>query len=203
MLMASYGWIFLSFLSGSIPVSVWLGQLFLKEDIRAYGDGNPGATNVFRAGNPVLGLTSLLLDVTKAALPVGICYFQFGFRGFLMFAIAVAPLLGHMFSPFLAFRGGKALAAALGVWIGLSSWQLSLPAVVGVVVGILVLTSPGWAVMLAMGLILLTLLFWFFQPLFFWVWAAETLLLAWTHRSDLRSPPAFHQRIRDLFHHSS
>ena len=196
--MTSYGWILLSFISGSIPFSVWFGRLFLKEDIRAYGDGNPGATNVIRAGSPALGVIALLLDVTKAALPVGICSFWLGYRGFLMFAIAVAPILGHMFSPFLRFKGGKALAAALGVWIGLSSWQLSLPAVSGVVLGILIFTSTGWAVLLAMGFILFTL-FLHPQPLFFWIWAAVTLLLAWTHRSDLRKPPEFHPRISKLF----
>ena len=195
--MTTYGWIILSFLSGSIPFSVWLGQLFLKEDIRAYGDGNPGATNVLRAGSSALGLISLLLDVTKAALPVGICYFWLGFRGFLMFAIAIAPLLGHMFSPFLGFKGGKALAAALGVWIGVSTWQLSLPAILGVVLGILIFTSTGWAVLLSMSFILITLFF-LPQPLFFWIWTAVTTLLAWTHRADLRKPPEFHPRIIKL-----
>jgi glycerol-3-phosphate acyltransferase PlsY len=100
-----------------------------------------------------------------------------------------------MFSPFLGFKGGKALASALGVWIGVSAWQLSIPAVAGVVAGIVILTSAGWAVMLAMGFILISLLLWFPQPLFFWIWVAVTLLLAWTHRYDLRKPPEIHPRI--------
>jgi glycerol-3-phosphate acyltransferase PlsY len=188
-------WIALSFISGSLPFSVWLGRLFLGKDIREYGDGNPGATNVFRAGSPVLGVISLLLDVFKAALPVGICYFRLGFQGTGMVAIAVAPLLGHMYTPFLGFRGGKALAAALGVWIGLSTWQLSLPAVLGVVLGIVVFTTTGWAVMLSMSFIGIAILLWLPQPIFFWVWAAVTILLAWTHRSDLAVSPELHDRI--------
>ena len=195
-------WVLISFLSGSIPFSVWLGQLFLKKDIRAYGDRNPGATNVFRAGSPVLGVLVLLLDVFKAALPIGICYFRLGFRGGGMFLIAIAPLLGHMYSPFLGLKGGKSLAAALGVWIGLSTWQLSLPAVLGVVVGILIFTTSGWAVMLSMAVSLICLLLWLPTPLFFWVWVAVTLLLAWTHRSDLVSPPALHSRVIKLFKQS-
>ncbi len=200
--MDKISWVLLSFLCGSLPFSVWLGRLFLDQDIRAFGDGNPGATNVFRAGSPVLGLIVLLLDVAKAALPIGICYFWLDFRGLIMFAIAVAPLLGHMYSPFLGFKGGKALAAALGVWIGLSSWQLSLPAVIGVVIGILIFARTGWAVMLAMSFILITCLIWFPKPLFFWIWAAETVLLAWSHRADLYSPPKLHRRILKLFDHS-
>jgi glycerol-3-phosphate acyltransferase PlsY len=191
-------WVTLSFLSGSIPFAVWLGRLFLARDIRAFGDGNPGATNVFRAGSPALGVISLILDVGKAALPVGICYFQLGFQGLAMFAIAIAPILGHMFSPFLGFKGGKALAAALGVWIGLSTWQLSLPAILGVVLGILIFSRTGWAVMLSMVFIFLTTLIWLPQPLYFWVWAAETSLLAWTHRSDLIYRPELHRRILKL-----
>mgnify|MGYP001163344776 CR=1 FL=1 len=58
----------IAFLCGSIPFSVWLGRLFLRQDVRQYGDGNPGAANVFRAGNQALGLFVLVLDVAKAAL---------------------------------------------------------------------------------------------------------------------------------------
>ncbi len=193
--MDTFIWILISFISGSIPYSVWLGRIFLKKDIRAFGDGNPGATNVFRAGSPVLGVVALLLDVCKAALPVGICYYRLGFQGTGMVAIALAPLLGHMYSPFLRFRGGKALAATLGIWIGLSTWQLSLPAVLGVVIGIVVFTTTGWAVMLSMIFILIAILIWLPQPLFFWVWAAVTILLAWTHRSDLAAAPELDRRI--------
>lgn len=196
-------WILLSFLSGSLPFSVWLGRLFLGKDIRSFGDGNPGATNVFRAGSPVLGVISLLLDVAKGALPVGLCFFRLGFQGPSMFLIAIAPILGHIYTPFLGFKGGKALAAALGVWIGLSTWQLSVPAVVGVVAGILILSSTGWAVMLSMALILFTILVWLPLPLYIGVWAGVTSLLAWTHRSDLSTWPDLHPRILKLFKPSS
>lgn len=120
-----------------------------------------------------------------------------------MFLIAIAPILGHIYTPFLGFKGGKALAAALGVWIGLSTWQLSVPAVVGVVAGILILSSTGWAVMLSMALILFTILVWLPLPLYIGVWAGVTSLLAWTHRSDLSTWPDLHPRILKLFKPSS
>jgi acyl phosphate:glycerol-3-phosphate acyltransferase len=118
--MISLAMLFIAFLSGSLPFSVWLGRLLLGVDVRQYGDGNPGAANTFRTGNKLVGVLVLALDVSKAAVPVGLAYFNLGIRGADMALIALAPILGHAFSPFLRFRGGKALATALGVWIGLT-----------------------------------------------------------------------------------
>ncbi len=181
--------VFISFLCGSLPFSVWLGKLFLQLDVRNYGDGNPGATNVFRSGSRVIGLLVLLLDITKAAAPVGLAFFNIGIRGLPMFFIAIAPIIGHVFSPFLCFRGGKALATALGVWIGLTIWKASLAGVIGAIIGLALFTSAGWAVMFAMGIILIALLFWMPDPLLLMVWASQALILAWTHRAALGQPP--------------
>lgn len=178
-----------AFVSGSLPFSVWLGKLFLGLDVRRFGDGNPGSANVVRAGSKLLALLILLLDISKAAAPVGLAYVNFGIRGLPMLLIAIAPILGHAFSPFLGFRGGKALATALGVWIGLTLWKVSLPAVLGVALGIGLFTSAGWAVMFALACILLALLAWMPAPLLLGVWLLQTLILAWTHRADLRRAP--------------
>jgi glycerol-3-phosphate acyltransferase PlsY len=181
--------VLIAFLCGSLPFSVWLGKLFLGKDVRQYGDGNPGAANVFRSGSKLVGLFALLLDVSKAAAPVGLAYFNLGIRGAPMVLIAIAPVLGHVFSPFLHFRGGKALATALGVWIGLTLWKASLAGVIGALIGLALFTQSGWAVMLGLGTILITLLLWMPDPLLLLVWASETLILAWTHRADLRQGP--------------
>ena len=181
--------VFIAFLLGSLPFSLWLGKLALKVDVRRYGDSNPGAANVFRAGGKAIGLLALILDVTKAALPVGFAYHNLDIRGIPMVLIALAPVLGHVFSPFLRFRGGKGLAAVLGVWIGLTVWKASLAAVIGVSIGIALITIPGWAVMLGMACILVTLLVWMPDPVFLLVWAGVMLILVWTHRADLRRRP--------------
>jgi acyl phosphate:glycerol-3-phosphate acyltransferase len=178
-----------TFFLGSLPFSVWLSKLFLDVDVRRFGDGNPGATNVFRAGGKLFGLFSLLLDISKAAAPVGIAYFHLGFRGAPMFFISIAPILGHAFSPFLRFRGGKALATALGVWIGLTIWKVSLPAVLAALLGLALFTTPGWAVLLALATILIILMIWLPDPLLLSVWTAEIFILVWTHRMDLRQRP--------------
>jgi glycerol-3-phosphate acyltransferase PlsY len=181
--------VFIAFVFGSFPFSVWLGKLLLGVDVRQYGDGNPGATNLIRAGSKSIGLLALILDVSKAAIPVGLSYYNLGIRGIPMYLIAIAPILGHIFSPFLGFHGGKAIAVSLGVWIGLTTWKASLVGVIGTAVGIALISSSGWAVMLGLTMILFALLFWIPDPLLFSVWVSETLILAWTHRSDLRQKP--------------
>jgi glycerol-3-phosphate acyltransferase PlsY len=187
--MSPIGLIFFAYICGSLPFSVWLGKIFLGLDVRRYGDGNPGATNVYKAGSTMVGFMALILDISKAAAPVGYAYFNLDIRGAAMFLIALAPIFGHVFSPFLGFKGGKALATALGMWIGLTIWKVSLPVAVGAFIGIFLFTTSGWAVMFAMGAILPVLLIWLPDPLFILLWAAETVILAWTHRTDLRHPP--------------
>jgi glycerol-3-phosphate acyltransferase PlsY len=189
----------LAFLCGALPFSVWLGKLFLGVDIRTYGDGNPGATNVYRGGNRFLALLTLLLDVSKAAAPVGIAYLNLGIRGVPMVIIALAPILGHVFSPFLRFRGGKGLSTALGVWIGLTLWKASTAAVVSVAIGMTVMLIPGWAVVIGLSGLLLALLTWLPDPLLLSAWAGEAAILLWTHRHDLQQRPQTRPWISRLF----
>ena len=165
---------------------MWLGKIATGKDVRQVGDGNPGATNVFRAGSKMIGLLVLILDISKGAFPVGIAFQVLNMRGLAMLFIAIAPILGHVFSPFLGFRGGKGIAVSFGVWIGLTIWKASLPGLIIVVIANALLTPPGWPVMLGLGGILVCLLIWLPDPLLFGVWAAQTIILAWTHRLDLR-----------------
>jgi glycerol-3-phosphate acyltransferase PlsY len=187
--MLSVAMILFAFVSGSFPFSVWLGKLLLGVDVRQYGDGNPGAANVFRSGSKSIGLLALILDVSKSAVPVGLSYYNMGIRGIPMYFIAIAPILGHIFSPFLGFHGGKAIATSLGVWIGLTVWKASLVGVIGTVLGIMLMTGSGWAVLLGLAMILIALFLWIPDPLLLMVWVSETLILAWTHRYDLRQRP--------------
>lgn len=194
--------VLIAFLCGSLPFSVWLGKLFLRVDVRRFGDGNPGATNVFRSGSKIAGLLALILDVAKGAAPVGLAYHNLGLRGVPMFLIAIAPVLGHVFSPFLRFRGGKAVAVSLGVWIGLTIWKASLAGVVGAIIGMLFTSTAGWAVMLGMAGILMALLVWMPDPLFLMVWVGVLLILIWTHRADLSHRPQWRPWLIKLFSRS-
>jgi glycerol-3-phosphate acyltransferase PlsY len=165
------------------------GNIFFDLDVHQFGDGNPGATNVFKSGNKLVGLVALMLDISKAAVPVGLADFNWNIRGLPIVLIAIAPFFGHAFSPFLGLKVGKGIATALGIWIGLTIWKVSLPGAMAAVIGIALFTPPGWSVVLALGTILITILIWLPDQLLIWVWISETLIVTWIHRVDLRQTP--------------
>jgi glycerol-3-phosphate acyltransferase PlsY len=107
-------WCLAAFLSGSIPFGLILVKAAGKGDVRKSGSGNIGATNVMRAGGKALGIATLLLDVAKGFVPVFLAK-QFGLPAHLLAFVALAAVLGHMFTPWLRFKGGKGVATALGV----------------------------------------------------------------------------------------
>ena len=113
-----------AYLLGSIPFGYLLVRFFRKEDIRAVGSGNIGATNVARSGAKGLGVLTLLLDLGKGFLAVTIAlHVSPGTRGVpsdLAMGAAVAAVLGHIFPVWLGFRGGKGVATALGVFLALT-----------------------------------------------------------------------------------
>jgi glycerol-3-phosphate acyltransferase PlsY len=182
-------WILVAFLMGALPLSVWLGRLALGLDIRQYGDGNPGAANVWRAAGPRWGLLAVLLDFLKGFLPVGLANYVFGLEGVVLAAVATAPILGHAFSPFLRFNGGKALAVTFGIWAGLTLWLV--PVILGILFGLFLalFTVEGWAVLAGVISLLPILLLLEADMVWLLVWAGMTMILAWTHRADLSRPP--------------
>jgi acyl-phosphate glycerol 3-phosphate acyltransferase len=184
-------WTILAFLSGAIPFSLLLGKLALKTDIRRYGDGNPGATNVLRAGGKGLGLLAAFLDMFKAALPVALAYVVMELRGFEIVPVALAPIAGHCFSPFLQGRGGKGVAVTGGIWIGLTYGVAAAIGTAAMSLGYVVQRNPGWAVgfgLLTIGVYLLVLRP---DPALIAVWVGNVLLVMWQHRKDLREPPVW------------
>jgi glycerol-3-phosphate acyltransferase PlsY len=109
------------FLLGSIPFGLLLTRAAGLGDIRKVGSGNIGATNVLRTGNKKLAAATLLLDALKGLAPVLVFNLLWG--PVPAAAAAAGAVLGHMFPPWLGFKGGKGVATTLGVLIGLS-WQL-------------------------------------------------------------------------------
>ena len=122
----AYVFALIAYLSGAIPWSVWLSRYVTNQDPRSVGDGNPGAANTFEVAGQKLGVTVLILDFLKAALPVGIAKWGFEFSDGHMLMIAIAPSIGHSFSIFLGFRGGRGLASLFGVWTGLTLYELPM-----------------------------------------------------------------------------
>ncbi|MEO6910131.1 MAG: glycerol-3-phosphate 1-O-acyltransferase PlsY [Edaphobacter sp.] len=110
----------LAYLLGSIPFGYVLVKLFRKQDIRATGSGNIGATNVARSGAKGLAIATLLLDLGKAYAAVKLAQHIGPGNYDLAVAAAVAAILGHCFPIWLGFHGGKGVASALGVFLALT-----------------------------------------------------------------------------------
>lgn len=113
-----------AYLIGSISSAILLCRLFNLPDPRTSGSNNPGATNVLRMGNKILAVTVLVFDVLKGTIPVWCAYFMGIEPNYLGF-IAIAACLGHMYPVFFQFKGGKAVATALGVMLPIG-WSLAL-----------------------------------------------------------------------------
>jgi acyl phosphate:glycerol-3-phosphate acyltransferase len=102
----------ISYLMGSIPFGFILTKIFLKKDIRDIGSGNIGATNALRTGNKVIGYATLVLDISKAIIPV--IYTKIYFPE-LIFVSSLCAFLGHVFPIWLKFKGGKGVATYVGI----------------------------------------------------------------------------------------
>ncbi|WP_443932330.1 glycerol-3-phosphate 1-O-acyltransferase PlsY [Phascolarctobacterium succinatutens] len=101
---------------GSVPSGLWLVQAFHGIDIRNYGSKNIGTTNVFRTVGPKTAVLVLIADAFKGILAVGIMSYLFH-NPLLDVITALGALLGHNYSLFLGFKGGKGVATALGLLI--------------------------------------------------------------------------------------
>ena len=172
-------WVILGFSLGSIPFSLLVGKFALHTDIRSLGDGNPGGFNVWKAGGRFWAAFAVLLDGFKGAIPVGLAHYLFGIDGWPLIPVALAPLVGHIFSPILKFNGGKGLATTFGIWLGLTLWlgptvfglslfawrkvfkteQRVITASMLTLMGILVLTGAGFELAI-ICLVNMGLLFW-------------------------------------------
>ena len=178
-----------AFVGGSLPFALWTSRLAGKGDVRAVGDGNPGAMNAFRTGGPVLGVAVLLLDVTKAVLPVVLARDVLGLDGPSLALVAALPVAGAAFSPFLGFKGGKALAALLGTWIGLTLWTIPLVALATVVVATRLIEPDGWAVAVALAAMLVGVLLWVPGGWPVLTLGLQAAIILWKHRAQLAEPP--------------
>ncbi len=116
----------LAYLLGSISFAVIVSRLFGLSDPRSYGSKNPGATNVLRSGSKGAAVLTLLLDGLKGWVPVVLVRWfgrDYGLEEGTVALVGLAAFLGHLYPVFFQFKGGKGVATAAGVLIGVS-WIL-------------------------------------------------------------------------------
>ncbi len=111
--------ILVAFLLGGVPFGYVLGK-FKGVDVRKHGSGNVGATNVARVLGKPYGVAVYVLDFLKGFLPTLVAVKVFGHESWITTAVGLAAVLGHMFSPFLGFKGGKGVATSSGVLFAVS-----------------------------------------------------------------------------------
>ena len=109
-----------SFAIGGIPTGYLLVKLLKKRDVRDYGSGNIGATNVFRTEGILLGSTVLVIDAGKAFAAAYFLSCFFTSVPFFRLLLGITTIAGNIFTPFLKFKGGKGVSAGLGVAIALN-----------------------------------------------------------------------------------
>ncbi len=111
--------VILSYALGSVPTGLWLGLKLRGVDIRQHGSKNIGATNTFRVLGKGLGVLTLAGDILKGWVPV-VLFARLDTWEYLPVLCGLAAILGHTFSLFLWFRGGKGVATSTGVFLGLA-----------------------------------------------------------------------------------
>ncbi|HCG05436.1 MAG TPA: acyl-phosphate glycerol 3-phosphate acyltransferase [Desulfovibrio sp.] len=175
-------WIAIAYVMGSIPFGLVFARTFCGVDPRTGGSRNVGATNVARLCGTKWGVATLVCDALKGALPVAIAL-SFSDSTFFHSLTALAALLGHLHSCFLGFKGGKAVATTVGVFIPLAFWQLVLAGIACIAViwrsGFVSLGSL--TLVTALPVFLLVYGKWKLLPLALVVMA----LVYWSHRENI------------------
>jgi len=121
-------WLLASYLLGAIPTSYLVSRAFANIDLRQHGSGNLGATNLYRVLGWKYAVPVALFDIAKGTVPVLVFAPRVADSALYALACGVAAIIGHVFSVFVHFKGGKGVATAAGVMLGLAPLALALAA---------------------------------------------------------------------------
>jgi glycerol-3-phosphate acyltransferase PlsY len=171
----------------------------LGKNIRDYGDGNPGAANVFRAGGRKAGILAMILDMAKGVPFVILAHSLFRLPDPIVMAVGLSAILGHAFSPLLGLRGGKAIGVTLGVLSAIPQHYILAAFIIFMLLGALFIEIDAWAVMLgAIGsLVYLVAKGNSWESLFM---LCVLAILAVKHFNDLKTFPRFKGRLIRWLH---
>jgi acyl-phosphate glycerol 3-phosphate acyltransferase len=171
--------------------SYWLG-LLTKKDLRQIGDGNPGGYNLIHATGFRIGILGIFLDFLKGFFPLALLLSQGWVKGPAIIPIAMAPILGHAFSPFMKFKGGKAIAVTFGVWSAVTRFEVSF--VYAIILAVFSISAKIFkdgkydnsdtnGVMVVIGMLILGiyLIFREYSIYIILLWVANSLILIYTN----------------------
>ena len=182
-----------AYLLGGIPWALVIGQRFYGLDVREHGSGNLGATNVLRALGLRAAIATFLLDAAKGSLAVGFAVWlvprvSFGDSAhtWAMFAATMAAILGHSYSPYIRFRGGKGVATAAGAVFVITPVVLLLALVVFALVVVLSRMVSLGSVVATAVYPALCLVFYPGNWLIFGFGCVAAGLVIWRHRANIR-----------------
>ena len=169
-----------TYLIGSIPFGFLLAKLFLNKDIRDIGSGNIGATNVLRTGNKLIGYTTLLLDISKAVLPV--IFIKFNYQDYIYIA-SLSVFLGHVFPVWLKFKGGKGVATYVGILLSINLVYGLVFIISWIIIFLLSRYSSLSSIIASLSVPVYLLVFENFNSIFFGI---LFILIFYTHRENVK-----------------
>jgi glycerol-3-phosphate acyltransferase PlsY len=187
--MATIVFIVIAYLIGSVSFAVLMSRLFRLPDPRTYGSKNPGASNVLRTGRKAAAALTLLGDAAKGWLAVYLAQHfasRYGLGSATLAAVALAVFLGHSYSVFLRFQGGKGVATSLGVLLALNLWLGLSTLATWLVIAIISRISSLSALVAAVLVPLYAFYIFGWDSRSFAV-LVISLLLIWRHQSNIRN----------------
>ena len=180
-------WLLASYFVGAIPTSYLAARLFRGIDLRQHGSKNLGATNVYRTLGWKYAIPVGVVDIAKGAVPVLAFAPQVSDSQLFALACGVAAIVGHVFSVFVRFRGGKGVATAAGVMLGLAPLALGVALMTWIIVlrlsGYVSLASIAAAAVFPLSVYLLERPD---RPEILWLDALLAAAIIWLHRANIR-----------------
>jgi acyl phosphate:glycerol-3-phosphate acyltransferase len=172
-----------AYLLGSISSAVVVCRLMGLPDPRTQGSNNPGATNVLRIGGKKAAAVTLVGDSLKGLLPMLVGHWL-GVGPAVLAATGLAAFLGHLYPVFFGFRGGKGVATALGVQLGLW-WPIGLTVATVWLFVAKVLRISSLSALVSMALAPLVVWLFWPEPVLLAMQVLVSVLLVWRHRSNI------------------
>lgn len=177
-------WIVTAYLLGSISFGILISKAFGLPDPRTVGSGNPGATNVLRSGKKSAAILTLLGDALKGWLPVWLAL-QANMLMWVVAAVGLAVLFGHLYPIYYKFKGGKGVATGLGVMLAISPTLGLATIIIWLFVFAISRISSLSAIVASVAAPICA---WFFLPYKDYVWMVlvMSIFLVWRHKSNIQ-----------------